>query len=265
MYVSQLNSPIITEHVPIAHNGREHGRGYVPRLPSADPNNPAPYFKPFPKELYIPRAEWPERIKDLERNKATLVDVRERAGIETVTQNGFEFCWVFGTVNAIRVAIAAAGGGYRKLSATGAAAQCTKFQNRGGNTFEIIPWIAENGVPTIADWPLDRMDRSLVTDTMKAHSAETKIDLGYELPSNDFDAAGSCLLRGLPCPLGLAWWSHLINGLALRALDGTGRYGIEIENSWGEEFGNKGLAVLPEEKATAFDQAAIRVVTPKAA
>lgn len=262
MYVSPLTSPILAEATVTHEDGQPLRLGYVPRWHEADPNHPAECCEAFPRDLLIPRSDWRNIIEMQERTKSTLTHVRARAGIRTLSQNGTNYCWCFGVVNAVRIVIALQGGGFRNLSPTAVAAQVKNFRNVGGNTFQAIPHIAEKGVPTVEFWPLNQIDRKYLTPAMQANAQLTRLAEWYELQTNSFDAAASALLRGWPVPMGLSWWSHLVCGLRLVALDGRDRFGIEIENSHGESYGNKGLAVLPEEKATAFDQAALRVVTP---
>lgn len=258
MYVSPLgNTPIIDDDSDAGSTGT-FGKGYEPRDYATQPT--VEFCSPYPDGFIIPEVEWRERIEELERNKATLTDVRTRHGIKTLSQSSTNYCWSFGTVNGIRMARAAAGYPYLDLSPTAVAAQIKGFRNVGGNTFDAIPWIAEHGVPTTEHWPLNRIDRRYVTPEMKADAKRTVLTEWYELPSNNFAAAASCLLRGIPVAMGLSWWGHLICGLTLRSLP-NGDFGIEIENSWGEQWGDKGLGVLTRRKATAFDQAAPRVVT----
>jgi len=173
---------------------------------------------------------------------------------------GVHNCWSFGTVNCVRILRAKMGLPFANLSPTGPAAQIKNFRNVGGNTPEIIRWLAQNGVPEVKYWPLNQIDRRYVTDDMKKNAAQYKLVDWYELPRNDFNAMMSCLLLGIPVACGFMWWRHLVAGLSPKAL--SNGFGIEIENSWGNSWGNNGLGTLEESKATAFDQVAPIVFSP---
>lgn len=240
--------------------------GYIPRDYEAVPPGTVQFCEPMPGMLRIPRVEWDERIKELEAKKATLSDLRKAAGLKTLNQGMTNYCHSFGTVNAIRLIREANGLPPVDFSPTGVAAQFQNFRNAnnrpaglGGNTYQNIPWIAEHGIPLASDWPLNKIDRKYATPDMKARAAQHKLTEWYELPRNDFDAAASCLLRGIPVVMGLAWWGHMICGMTLRKVKGG--YGIEIWNSHGPQYGDDGCAILTERRATAFDQAAPRVVS----
>lgn len=267
-YVSDLmGSPVLTDQQcqeyarsPII-DGETMSLGYVSRDYDLQLPGTIEFCAPLPHDFVIPRSEWPGLIEAQEASHSTLRHVRDRAGIRTKSQNGTNYCWAFGTVAAIQLVRAAAGMPTVELSPTAVAAKIKNYRNRGGNTFDAIPYIAQHGVPTVEYWPLNRIDARYDTPEMRENSKNYRLTEWYELRSNSFDQAASCLLRGMPVILGLAWWGHMVCGLRLVALPGGG-YGIEIENSHGEGYGEKGLAVLPESKATAFDQAAPRVVTP---
>lgn len=263
MYVSKLDSPIILDASgqPYRGNRDEFGCGYEPRDYNTAPPGSIEFCSPLPPGFLIPRSEWRGLIEEQERNQATLVDVRRRSGIRTLSQGRTNYCWMFGTTNAARIVIAKKGLEVPEFSPTGAAALIKGFRNVGGNTFNAIPWIARHGIPLQPDWTLNVIDRRFDTPQMRANALHHRLLEWWELPSNNFDAAASCLLRGFPVILGLRWWMHMVCGLALRALP-SGGFGIEIENSHGESYGNKGLAVLTENRATAFDQACPRVQYP---
>lgn len=250
-------------HAPVIDDFRipdQIGAGYEPRDYEAQPAGSVQFCAPMPPAMKIPRVEWDERIRELEENKATLVHVRARAGLKTLYQGQTNYCWAFATVNAVRILRAANGLPNLDLSATAVAYQIKGGRNVGGNTYEAIPHIATHGVPETKYWPLNSFDRRHISPAMKLNAQRTRLTEWYELKSNDFDALASCLLRNIPVVMGQFHWMHMVCGLALRKLK-NGGYGVEIENSWGDWWGNKGLGVLTEDKAISFDQAAPRVVT----
>lgn len=266
-YISDMmGSPVLTDsecqqyaQSPVI-NGEVMSFGYVARDYDLQLPGTVEFCSPLPPDFVIPRGEWEGIIKAQEEHRATLRHVRDRAGIRTKSQNGTNFCWNFGTIAAAQLVRAAAGLPTVELSPTAGASLIKNYRNRGGNTFDAIPFIAEHGCPTTEYWPLNKIEPKYDTPEMRANALNYRLTEWYELKSNSFDQAASCLLRGMPVILGLAWWGHMVCGLRLVSLGG-GKFGIEIENSHGEGYGEKGLAVLPESKATAFDQAAPRVMT----
>jgi hypothetical protein len=127
-----------------------------------------------------------------------------------------------------------------------------------------LGYIAEFGVPetgVFSGHPTDRnqFDRGEVRASAEIHKV---VEFG-ELPRNDYEALVSVLLDPVnprPVTMGLNWWGHLI--YAVRAV----KEGVLIVNSWGENWGNKGLSVLAPNKAVAFEQIAVeRVKTRQSA
>jgi hypothetical protein len=160
------------------------------------------------------------------------------------------------------VAIAASGLPHVELSATMVACLAKNYRKVGGNTFDAIPIMHSIGVCSTQLWPLNQINRKYDTPAMRADAQQRRLAEWFELKPNNFDYAASALLLGFPVILGLAWWGHMILGLQL-VQTSRGGYGILIENSWGESYGDLGLAVLEESRATAFDQAAVRCPVPQ--
>lgn len=241
----------------------ELATGYIPRDYTAQPLGSIEFCAPFDLTP-IPQSEWKDRIDYLEETKSSLTHVVDAAGILGSYQNGLPYCWMHGTVNCLRVLRAKEGQPYRELSATAAAAQVKGFRQQGGNTYEAIPFLAKNGVPTTDLWPQNKMDRSLVTPEMKAAALENRLTEWYEMEPNDLEQKMTCLLSGLPIAAGYSWWGHLICDLKAiyRESRGSIEYGVESLNSHGERWGDfqNGRLQIWGKKAFSFDQAAPRVV-----
>lgn len=212
----------------------------------------------------FPRSEWEERIRDLEAAEATLTHTHERSGCEVLDQNGLNYCWMYGVAGAMQVSYAKTGGKVPYLSATSAAAKGKNYRNVGGWGKEAIGYIERFGMSTIEHWPEHALDRRYDTaeqrENAKLHAFEPRIGF-EELRSNSFDQLVSALLMRWPVTMGLNWWGHLVFGLRPVVIE-RGSFGVEIMNSWGIGWKNRGKAVLREDKATAFEQIAIKNLLP---
>lgn len=255
---NRLGGPSRTRPGRSGQQRQKFGRGYEPRDYVAQPEGAIECCAPLPSNLLIPRSEWPRLIQLQDEHQSSPYHLRQRAKIRTKSQQSTWHCWAYGSVAALQVAIVASGAPHVELSPTMVACLARGYTaKRGGNTFHAIPIMHEIGVCSTQLWPLNKISRGYDTKVMRAEAAKRRLAEWFELKPNSFDYAASALLLGFPVILGLAWWGHMICGLKLVRLK-NGGYGILIENSHSESYGDLGLAVLEESRATAFDQAAVR-------
>ena len=101
-------------------NYRNHvtpcGYGLIPRDYSETPYGGTGFAAPF-NIATIPEAEWPDRIADRERNKATNYDVWKDTPIGILNQGQLPYCHAFSNVWAIMMKRALMGLPYVELSA----------------------------------------------------------------------------------------------------------------------------------------------------
>lgn len=262
MYVSNLTSPVVGIDPSLGCVRDERGQrlscGYIPRDWESQPAGSIECCEPLPDHLYIPRSQWREMIERRERGGRTIKSLSLAAGIKTVSQNGTYHCHAFGSCRAGEILEAIQGNTHIPRSPTAVACIAVNFRNKGGNTFDNLPVMAERGMPTASAWPLNRIDRRYDTPEVWETGKDCRLTKHYELPMNNFEAAASVNLGlGLPVIIGVPWGrgAHMVVIVDIKALPG-GKFGAEIWNSHGMNYGEQGFAVLPEKSATAFDQAA---------
>lgn len=262
MFRSELTSPLVTIDPSFGLERDERGQrlscGYMPRDWQDQPEGSIECCEPMPDHIYLPRSEWDEIIKEREANGATVKERSLKKGIKTISQNGTNHCWNYGTVRAGEIVDALQGDTFHPRSPTAGAALIKNYRNVGGNTFDAIPFMAKRGAPKVEFWPLNRLDRRYDTPETWESAADLTLKTWYELPRNNFEAAASLNLRfGVPIIIGVPWGrgAHMVVIVDIKAL-GNGRYGAEIWNSHGINYGSGGFSVLKESAATAFDQAA---------
>lgn len=236
-------------------DGHKYKTGYIKRDYRKQPHGTIQYAAPLPIPV-IPRSKWPELIRLKDESKTRLSDTRKRFNMPSSDQDGTNYCWMHGCVNAVRLRRAEEGQPNVMLNAAGPAAIVKRGSNSGGNTPEAIRHLAEHGVPEMPYWPGNSRSLSNVTEAMKQNSLRHRINRWFELRRNNFEQLVTCLLLNLPCPIGLSWWGHLIVAMDPVIL-GANEFGIRIWNSWSDRWKDNGESVLTERKATAFDQFAL--------
>lgn len=228
-------------------------KGRVPRDRSQIPTGSMPFSKSFSMPI-IPRAEWPDRIADMERTKSRLSDICTQAGIPPLNQNGTNYCWAHGPVTAMEIMRAVNGLPYVNLSAASVAAPIKRGANQGGWGGEALEYMVEHGTVSAEFWPLNSRNTSLDSKPeVQANRALHKVTEWLDLDNRDFDQLMTCLLLRIPVAIGLNWWSHEV--CAVDPVYEGGKFQVRIRNSWGS-WGDNGYGLLSESKATPDDACA---------
>lgn len=209
----------------------------------------APYMSPFPQELYIPRSEWDDRIEEMEREKSSAHDVALQAGVRIKDQDGYGYCWAFGTCSAVELARSYAGLPYVELSATSVAGPVKNYRNQGGWGKEALDYSVEHGWAPVSLWPEVPAGASSRYDTHECQleRAKNKVTEWWEIQPRDFDAMASALLHQFAAGAGYNHWGHLICNCKL--VKKNGQYGVFFRNSWKASWGDNGCGVLLGGKA----------------
>lgn len=276
-------------------NGEIKGHGYVPRDYRT---HPAQMFAPPSDMPLIPRAEWPERIRDKDAKKSWLRDIRDtgNAGqrIPSLDQNGQGFCWAYSTTHAVILLRALMNQPYVRLSAHAIGCKVKNFRDEGGWCGLSAKYHREVGCPSVAFWAEKSMSRSNDKPETWANAAlhkvtEDWVDLTRDVYDQNltFEQACSCLLSDVPVPEDFNHWSHSVCGCFLvngndhrdttRAESGklmaaaevarywgldhpvTGGIGNGLWNSWTDGWGDAGMGVLTGSKAIPDGAVALRV------
>ncbi|MCA9366714.1 hypothetical protein KC887_00415 [Candidatus Kaiserbacteria bacterium] len=200
----------------------------------------------------IPRDEWRDRIEEMDRTGTRLSDIVRYHRLKTKNQQQTNFCWGNAPVQALQVIRAKEGQPYVSLSPASICCPITNFRNVGGFGTDALKWLSEHGAVPTELWPDNAIDRRYYTIENKEIALKYRVDEWRELEYRNFDAMMSCLLLRLPVPGGHDWWRHEILHLDPVALP-RGRFGTRYWNSWGDNYGEDGMDILDESKATAED------------
>jgi hypothetical protein len=197
----------------------------------------------------IPRAEWPDRIADLERSKSRLSDIR--GDIPSRDQNGKGYCWAHSSTSALLLLRAVQGEPYADLSAYAIACIIKQYQDEGGWGALSMDWVCQNGCPTAQFWPQQSMSRSNDNPAMRENAKLHRVTEGWwdagAQPYDralTFDQMATCLLLRIPVVVDMNWWGH-----SICAVDLVSPTSIRIWNSWGDSWSERGMGVLEGQKA----------------
>lgn len=201
-----------------------------------------------------PRSEWKDRIEERERNGRILSKLIRQKGIPTSNQNSTNFCWCYGVVSAINCARVWRNLPYIEYSRESVCGPIKSYRNQGGWGVQALEYIVKNGLMPQELWPRYYYRNSQYnTPENLAIAAQHKVTEFLILPDDDFAAGISALIDDHPIAVGYNWWGHEVCAVD-PVIIGTNSYGFRIWNSWSDSYGDKGMAILAESKATANDQ-----------
>lgn len=233
-------------------------KGYTVRDYNAHPYGKVSYAKPRTAKVYD-RAEWPERIKAMKAAGSSLQDIWKYRKLPILNQQQTNYCWINGVIGAYHAMRAASGLPFRYFSPASVGARIKNFRNVGGWGGEAIEGINRFGINTIDIWPANAIDRRYDTAEAREASKLESVLEWDEIRPQSFDELFSSLLDGFACPVGHAWWGHLVCHLVPVQL-GRNDFGTIFANSWGDDWEDEGFGVMHEEKATPDEANALRVV-----
>lgn len=243
-------------------DGKLRMRGLVPRDMTVHPPD---MFAPPSEIEIIPRSEWSERIKEGEAQKSFLSHLR--GNIPSLDQDGVGYCWGHSTVQAVIAQRFAAHQPYTPLSAFAVCSIIKNGRDEGGWCGLSAKFVREVGVPPQSIWPQGSRDLSHDTPAMREQAShyqitEDWVDLTRQVYDQNlsFEQLMTCLLMRRPCPVDFNWWGHSVCALDPVEVE-PGSFGIRIWNSWGDNWGDRGMGVLRGSKAIPNGALCVRVTT----
>ncbi len=245
------------------------GRGFDPS--QVVPGSFHPMFGDAPGQLQvIPRSEWDARIAEQDALKSSLWHLRQTmadgAIAPTLDQNGQGYCWAYSTTRAVMYVRAVMGLPYVRLSAHAIGCKVKGFRDEGGWCGLSAKFHREQGCPSVALWPEKSMSRANDKPEVWANAAGHKLvedwcDAGAAVYDQNltFDQVATCLLVNIPVAVDFNFWSHSVCAIQLVRVE-AGSYGIRIDNSWTDQWEDRGSSVLQGQKAIPDGAVALRAV-----
>lgn len=197
----------------------------------------------------IPMQEWPDRIADLERRKASLWHLWKDSEIGVLDQNGLSYCHAFSCVLGIMLSRLIQGLPYVGLSSSSIGAPVTNYRNAGAWIIEDLEQAKSVGAASLEFVPSLTTRRGDFKPGWEQNAALHRVTEWTELGSRNFQQHGSAMLQCKPACNGLNYWGHAVTDVALVDLDKSrpatseDRYGILFINSWSKGWGDGGCAV----------------------
>lgn len=288
---------IIGDHTPVESPECSAGmKGLVPRDLEKQKVGYSAVIPPAKIEV-ASRDEIVRRAMEMERTKSRLSDLylTGNAGghVPSLDQNGQGFCWAYGTVGALTLTRIKLKLPYKRLSAHAVACKIKNFRDEGGWGAQALEFIVQNyGCPDVDHWPEKSMSRQYDNAETWANAKLYMPDVSFaDLASPvydrnlSFEQMCTMLVRRNPTSNDYDWWGHCVNacdvvvgaaqrhltrGVSGKLLDTkdfelvwgmndavTQGLGIRIRNSWTDQYGNLGFAVLTGSKAPANNAVAI--------
>ncbi|HEY1191068.1 MAG TPA: hypothetical protein VGE74_25770 [Gemmata sp.] len=240
----------------------QFGRGH-------DPGQVVPRMFAPPADLrLIPRSEWDARIDEQEAQQSSLEHMRDRApgGMPTLDQNGQGYCWAYSVTRSVMYARLVANLPLVRLSAHSVGCKIKNFRDEGGWCGLSQQFIKENGVCDVSAWPEKSMSRANDTpaaweNAKRYRIEEDWVDLAKEVWNRGltFDQVATCLLLNVPVVCDFNWWGHSVIATRLVRVE-AGSYGLRIDNSWTDQWGDRGKATLQGSRAIPDGAVATRSV-----
>lgn len=243
-------------------DGDRKTRGRIPRDYHKEPYGSLPFAATFPSELLVPWEEMDEEIKRKDMEKSWITDLLDQAGLTVLDQDGTNYCWINAPVHCVEIMRVVQGEQMVRLSPASCGGPIKNYRNVGGWGTEGLAYIVEKGIVPIDLWPANHWQNDNY-DTEESREARLRFKIQEWIDGEERSAqqALSMAIHNIPSALGYNWWAHEVTGVRAIAF-GNKKYGLEIDNSWGRNWGTNGRGVLSGTKYIPDDLCGPRVVSP---
>jgi len=247
-------------------------RGLAPRDTNKFPAGVYSSTKPYDAVEFplVKESDYEVLIKEGVKEKSFLNHIRDIGDdgkqIPSLVQGGYGYCWSHSTVHAVTLIRARDNQPYIPLSAFAVAATIKNGRNEGGWSALSLDFIAAKGIPSQKFWPQGNANvrngtKECWDDAAKNRVTESWVDMAAPVYKRKltFQQVMTLLLNRIPVACDFMWWGHAVCAVAPVIVE-KGSYGLMIWNSWGDDWGDKGMAILRGERAIPDNAVAPRVV-----
>lgn len=208
------------------------------------------------KNKYLEEESYNGRVYCATVPNSTLIT--RRKGKTLISGN----CWTHSVTHGLIINRAKANMPYVPLSAYSVACKIKNFRDEGGWGALALEFIEKNGIMPQSLWPQgsmartnDRPENWKVAQDYRVTDSWADLTRSIYDRTITFDQTMSLLLAGTPVVLDLYWWGHSVLGLdplevnPRLPLSSIDRWGINIWNSWGDDWSELGEGELHGSKA----------------
>lgn len=172
--------------------------------------------------------------------------ITRRNGSVLISSN----CWAHSSTSCVMMLRAMDNQPYIPLSAFAVAATIKNGRNEGGWGAQSLDFIVSRGIPDQKYWPQGSANLSHGNTECWNNAALHKVTEDWQDLTKaqydrelTFDQVMTLLLSRIPVVGDFNWWAHSVALLDPVEIE-PGSFGVRIWNSWGDEYSNKGMAVL---------------------
>lgn len=244
-------------------------KGHIPRPESFKVGNGIVSFED--QIPIIPRSEWGDRIRQLEKDEATLRHITEYHKIPCKDQKQVNYCHAASPAHAIEVLNASMGQPFVEMSIGGIGGPVTNYRNDGAWIGDDLQHIVKYGCPSTEFVPMLAIRKSEWKPGAEENALSHRVKEWWDLGDvrNDgipksvmFDRIATMLLMRLPVCFAYWWMGHAMTAFNL-TITKNKKFGLLIRNSWTAQWGDNGFAEYEEGTKGTPDEAYVpRVVLP---
>lgn len=236
--------------------------GYKPRQ---TPFGQLKSARALPANKILTRQEIKEAIEEQDRTETSLWHILKRGPKIWRNQSPSNYCWFYATMHAMQAARVIANLPPVLLSPLSGGCPCDGFRNQGGMGEDALEWLVAHGVCEEKYWPSDNVTRSgginrkYYTEEAKANALNYRVIEWDDLPSRDFLAKASQVVRHIPVSSGYNFMGHQMCTVRI-IINPNGSFSCIDLDSYGHG-GDFSQQVLSESRGAADDMCSPRIAT----